>query len=70
MHAWCMWWLQIMPMRQMFLLGFVKSTSTIGCVGAESNAPVDSNAGGPSWYTSGIEYFGAEDGTARRVQYW
>ena len=25
-----------------------KSTSSIGCVGAESNAPVDSNAGEPS----------------------
>ena len=45
-------------------LGFIKSTSSIGCVGAESNAPVDSNAGGPSRCTSGIKYFGADDGTS------
>ena len=53
-----------MPMRQTSLLGFVKGTSSIGCVGAESNAPVDSNAGEPSRCTSGIEYFCAEDGTS------
>ena len=53
-----------MPMRQTSLLRFVKSSSSIGCVGAESNAPVDSNAGEPSRCTSGIEYFGAEDGTS------
>ena len=60
MRASCTWWLQ---MRQTSLLGFVKGTSSIGCVGAESNAPVGSNAGEPSRCTSGIEYFGAEDGT-------
>ena len=53
-----------MPMRQMSLLGFVKSTSSIGCVGTESNAPVGSNTGEPSRCTSGIEYFGTEDGTS------
>ena len=41
-----------------------RSTSSIGCVGAESNALVDSNAGEPSRCTSGIKYFGAEDGTS------
>ena len=41
-----------------------KSTSSIGCVGAESNALVDSNAGEPSRCTSGIKYFGTEDGTS------
>ena len=51
-------------MRQTSLLGFVKNTSSIGCVGAENNAPVDSNAGEPSRCTSDIEYFGAEDGTS------
>ena len=51
-----------MSLRQTSLLGFVKSTSSISCVGAESNALVDSNAGKPSRCTSGIEYFGAEDG--------
>ena len=30
------------------LLGFVKSTSSIGCVGAENNAPVDSNTEEPT----------------------
>ena len=65
MHASCIWWLQIMWMRQMSLLGFVKSTSSIGCVGAENNAPVDSNAGEPTRpCTSGIDCFGAEDGTS------
>ena len=34
-----------MLMRQTSLLGFVKSTSSIGCVGGESNAPADSNTG-------------------------
>ena len=38
MHASRTWWLQIMPMRQTSLIGFVKSTSSVGCVGAESNA--------------------------------
>ena len=53
------------------LTGLVKSTSSIGCVGAERNTPVDSNAGGPYRCTSGIEYFGAEDGIyIRRVQHW
>ena len=51
-----------MSIRQTSLLGFVKSTSSISCVGAESNALVDSNTGKPSRCTSGIEYFGAEDG--------
>ena len=52
-----------MWMRQMSLLGFVKSTSSIGCVGPENNAPVDSNAGEPTRpCTSGIDCFGAEDG--------
>ena len=50
-------------MRQMSLLSFVKGTSSIGCVGAESNAPVDSIAGELSRCIFGIEYFGAEDGT-------
>ena len=45
-------------------LGFVKSTSNIGCVGAERNAPVYSNIREPTRpCTSGIDYFGAEDGT-------
>ena len=40
---------------------FVKSTSSIGCVGAESNVPIDSNAWEPTRpCTSGIDYFGAE----------
>ena len=44
---------------------FVKSTSSIGCVGTESNAPIDSNAGEPTRpCTSGIDYFGAEDGSS------
>ena len=44
---------------------FVESTSSIGCVGAESNAPIDSNAWEPTRpCTSGIDYFGAEDGTS------
>ena len=38
-------------------------TSSIGCVDAESKAPVDSNAGEPSRCTSDKEYFGAEDDT-------
>ena len=47
-----------MLMRQTSLLGFVKSISSTGCVGAESNAPVDSNAGESTRpYTSGIELF-------------
>ena len=38
-------------------------TRLLGCVGAESNAPVDSNAGEPTRpCTSGIDCFGAEDG--------
>ena len=46
-------------------LGFVKSTSSIGCDGAESNAPVYSNSGEHKRpCTSGINYFGAEDGTS------
>ena len=54
-----------MSMRQMSLQGFVKSTSSIVCVGTESNAPVDSNAGEPIRpCTRGIDYFGAEDGTS------
>ena len=37
----------------------------IGCVGAESNAPVDSNTGESTRpCTSGIDYFGAEDSTS------
>ena len=40
-----------------------KGTSSIGCVGTESNAPVDSNAGELCRCTSDKEYFGAEDGT-------
>ena len=53
-------------MRQTsLLLGFVKCTSSIGSVGAESNAPVHSNAGEPTRpCTSGIDCFGAEDGTS------
>ena len=47
------------------MLGFVKSTFSIGCVGTESNAPVDSNAGEPTRQcTSGKGYFGTEDGTS------
>ena len=50
-------------MQLMALLFIVKSTCSIGCVGAESNAPVDSNAGEPTRpSTSGIDYFDAEDG--------
>ena len=46
---------------------FMKTTSSIGCVDGESNAPVDSNAGEPTRpCTSGIDCFGAEDGTSRR----
>ena len=61
-----------MSMRQMSLLGFVKSTSSTGCVGRESNVPVDSNTGEPTRpCTSGIDCFGAEDGIyIRRVQHW
>ena len=40
---------------------FVKSCCSRGCVGAESNATVDSNAGE---LTSGIDYFGAKNGTS------
>ena len=40
---------------------FVKSSFCIGCVGVESNATVDSNPGEP---TSGIDYFGAKNGTS------
>ena len=51
-----------MSMRQR---SFVKSNSSIGCVGRESNAPVDFNAGEPTRpCTSGINCFGAEDGTS------
>ena len=55
------------------LLGFVKSTSSIGCVGRESNVPVDSNAGPRSqalvtgsWVRAWERgyCFGAEDGTS------
>ena len=53
-----------MQRRSLCIMDFVKSTSSIGCVGAESNAPVDFNAGGSSRCTSGIEYFGAEHGTS------
>ena len=38
----------------------VKTTSSIGCVGGESNAPVDFNAARSC--TSGIDCFGAEAG--------
>ena len=41
----------------------LKSTSSIGCVSAESNAPIYSNAGEPKRpCTSGTDYSGAEDG--------
>ena len=53
MHASSTWWLPSEKVPQ-----------GIGCVGAESNAPVDSNAGEPSRCTSAKEYFGAEDGTS------
>ena len=44
---------------------FVKSTSSIGCVGTESNAPIDSNAGEPTRpCISGIDYFGTEDASS------
>ena len=44
------------------LEGFVISTSSIGCVGAESNAQVYFNAGEPTRpWTSGIDYFGSKD---------
>ena len=36
-----------MSMRQTSLLGFAKSTSSIGCVGGESHAHVDFNTGEP-----------------------
>ena len=50
---------------------FVKSTSSIGCVGAETNVPVDSNAGEPTRpCTSGIGYFSAEGRTFVQVQHW
>ena len=39
---------------------FVKSTSSIGCVGGEDNAPVDFYK---AMYTSGIDCFGAENGS-------
>ena len=53
----CTWWLR---RRLYYSLGFVKSTCSIGCVGAQSNAPVYSNAGEPTRpCTSGIDYFGA-----------
>ena len=40
----------------------MKSTSSIGCVCAECNAPVDYNAGELTRLcTSGIDCFGAED---------
>ena len=56
------WRLQIVSMRQ---TSFVKTTSSVGCVGGESNAPVDSNAGEPTRpWTSGIDCFGAEDATS------
>ena len=58
MHVSCM------SMRQTSILGFVKSTSRVGCVGGESNAPVDFNVGKPTRLcTSGIDCFGVEDGT-------
>ena len=47
--------------------GYVVSQTRlcIGCVGAESNASVDSNTGESTRpCTSGIDYFGAEDGTS------
>ena len=48
-------------MRQTSLLGFY----SIGCVGREEYAPVDSNAGEPTRScTSGIDCFGAEDGAS------
>ena len=40
---------------------FVKSCCSRGCVGAESNATIDSNAGE---LTSGKDYFGAKNGTS------
>ena len=62
MHALCTWWLLD---ETNVLTGVVKSSSSIGCVGAESNAPVDSNAEEPTRpCTSGIDCFGAEDGTS------
>ena len=61
MHASCTWWLQILYMRQTSLLGFIKSTSSIGCVCTECNY----NAGKPTRLcTSGIDYFDPEDGTS------
>ena len=56
-----------MSMRQTFLLGlgFVKSISSIGCIGRESNALVDFNTGEPTRpCTSGIDRFGTEGGTS------
>ena len=53
--------LQIMSMRQASLLGFVKHTSSIDCVGTESNAP----AGEPTRpCTSDLNCFGTENGTS------
>ena len=47
------------------LTKLVKSTSSIDCVGGESNAPIDSNAEEPIRpCTSGIDCLGAEDGTS------
>ena len=64
MHALCTWYMYI-DETNFLTRCFVKSTSSIGQVGAESNALVDSNAGEPTRpCTCGIDYFGAEDGTS------
>ena len=56
-YASCTWRLQIISMGQM---SFVKTTSSIGCVGRESNASVYFNAGEPTRpCTSGLDCFGA-----------
>ena len=52
-----------MSMRRTSLLGFVKSNSSIGCVGAESNAPMLGISGEPTRpCTSDINCSGAEYG--------
>ena len=54
-----------MSMRRTFLLDFVKSNASIGCVGAESNAPMLGISGEPTRpCTSGINCSGAEYGTS------
>ena len=46
-------------------MSLVKTTSSIGCIGRESNAPVDFKAGEPTRpCTTGLDCFGTEDGTS------